>query len=120
MHPGLPLHTPTQLPAESDEYASQPRAFVAHQQMHDLLLVALISMHPTPEVVMREFRCLIERLTGASTRALTSDDSFAAAVGRSADRFDRMVQRVLPAINAEPAGTIASPGNSAGETKPET
>jgi hypothetical protein len=87
--------------------------------MHDLLLVALISMHPKPEVVMREFRCLVDSLTGASTRALMGDDSFAAAVRRSADRFDRMAQRVLPAINAEPAGTVAPPPTSACGTKPE-
>lgn len=91
-----------------DEDASQPRAFVAQQQIHDLILMALISMHPKPESVMREFRGLVDRLTGTVAREPMSDDSFALAVRRSADRFDRMVQRVLPVINATPAGTMAS------------
>jgi len=94
--------------AAADENPSQPRAFVAHQQMHDLMMLALISMHPQPESVMREFRALVQRLTGAAASEAMSDDTFAAAISRSADRFDRMVQRVLPAINAEPAGAIAS------------
>jgi hypothetical protein len=47
--------------AAADEDASQPRAFVAHQQMHDLMLLALISMHPQRDSVMREFRALVQR-----------------------------------------------------------
>jgi len=87
--------------------------------MHDLMLLALISMHPQPESVMREFRVLVHRLTGAATSETMSDDTFAAAVRRSADRFDWMVQRLLPAINAEPAGTIPSTVPSDPGTSPQ-
>ena len=43
-----------------DEGDSQPRAFVAHAQMQDLILVALIATHPNPESVLRQFRELID------------------------------------------------------------
>jgi hypothetical protein len=105
--------------AAADENPSQPRAFVAQQQVHDLILIALISMHPQPESVMREFRELVQRLTGTATGETMSRDSFAAAVRRSADRFDRMVHGVLPALNAELAGTIASTISSGPGTPPQ-
>jgi hypothetical protein len=79
-----------------DEGDVQPRAFVAHAQMQDLLLVALISTHPDPEGVMRQFRGLIDHLAPIES----SNEPFLAGVRRSAVRFDRMVQRLLPATDA--------------------
>lgn len=79
---------------------SQPRAVVAHQQMLDLFLVALIAKHADPEGVMRQFRELIDQLT-AATPELVHDESFIAAVRRSATRFDGMVQRLLPATHSQ-------------------
>jgi hypothetical protein len=79
---------------------SQPRAFVAHQQMLDLFLVALIAKHSDPQGVMRQFRELVDQLT-AATPELVRDESFLAAVRRSATRFDGMVQRLLPATHLQ-------------------
>ena len=79
---------------------SQPRAFVAHQQMLDLFLVALIAKHSDPQGVMRQFRELVDQLT-AATPALVRDESFLARVRRSATRFDGMVQRLLPATHSQ-------------------
>lgn len=45
---------------------SQPRAFVAHQQMLDLFLVALIAKHSDPQGLMRQFRELVGQLTAAT------------------------------------------------------
>lgn len=77
---------------------SQPRAFVAHQQMLDLFLVALIAKHSDPQGLMRQFRELVGQLT-AATPELVRDESFLAAVRRSATRFDGMVQQLLPATH---------------------
>jgi hypothetical protein len=74
-----------------------PRALVAHQQMQDLVLVALISQQPDAEAVLQRFRTLVRDLT-ADEPTLADDDTFVAAVQRSAARFDRLVQLVMPAI----------------------
>jgi len=101
---------------------SQPRAFVAHQQMLDLFLVALLAKHSDPEGVMRQFRELVDQLT-ATTPHLVRDESFLAAVRRSATRFDGMVQRLLPATHshhtAEMTSATPQPVSSRSEARPE-
>ena len=72
-----------------------PRSLVAHQHTRDLFLLALLSTHPRPQHVMREFRRLVDDLTGLGTDSL-DDQSYLALVQRSAAAFDRMIQGVLP------------------------
>ena len=96
----------------ADENVAQPRAFIAHQQAVDLILVALISTHPEPERVMHQFRSLVNQLT-AATPPSGSDGSFLTAIRRSATRFDVMVERLLPAINPphdDAPPSISEPG----------
>ena len=80
---------------------TQPRAFVAQQQIHDLFLIALLSTHPEPDIVIRQFRKLVAGLTAGTATGSIPDESFVAAVRRSASRFDGMVQRLLPATRAD-------------------
>jgi hypothetical protein len=90
----------------------QPRAFVAHEQMQDLFLVALVARHPDPRGVLRQFRELVDQLTAATAGDPSVDESFVAAIRRSAIRFDRMVERLLPATGASArvdATAIAAP-----------
>ena len=77
-----------------------PRAIVAHQQMQDLVLVALIAGQRNPEAVLQRFRALVHDLA-ADEPAAADDETFITAVQRSAARFDRLLQLVLPAIVPE-------------------
>jgi hypothetical protein len=60
--------------------------------MLDLFLVALIAKHSDPQGVMRQFRELVDQLT-AATPELVRDESFLAAVRRSATRFATTIAR---------------------------
>ena len=87
---------------------AQPRAFVAHEQMQDLFLVALVAQHPDPRGVLRQFRELVYHFTAATASDPAVEESFVAAIRRSAIRFDRMVERLLLATGAPPRTETAS------------
>jgi len=76
-----------------------PRAFVAHQHTRDLFLIALLSTHPAPQCVLREFRRLVDDLARLDTESL-DDQAYLDLVQRSAAAFDRMLQGVLPSTDA--------------------
>ena len=73
------------------------RTFDAHQQMHDLLLIALLASHPDPAKVLRLFRTLLDGLTASTPDALR-EETFLLGVKRSAIHFERMVDASMPVI----------------------
>jgi hypothetical protein len=90
----------------------QPRALVAHQHARDLFLLALLSTHPQPAVVVRRFRKLVDELTWDTDSA--DDQSYLSLVHRSAAAFDRMIQDLLLATDGQSSDSSTSEQTNAG------
>jgi hypothetical protein len=75
------------------------RSIDAHEEMHNLFVLALLSSHPDPETVRGQFRTLLNGLAATHSRYVFGDD-FVVSVRRSILRFDRMLSMVLTARNA--------------------